>query len=195
MKNNEKSSLILASKSLRRKALLERAGVDISVKPSGIIESNFQPTTPAAYVKTLAQAKAQEIARRYPQNWVLGADTNVVINGSMLGKPKGTDQARQMLLKLSGVKHQVFTGFTLCHQEKMRQYVDTVVTDVYFKTLRKREIDRYIATGDPFDKAGAYGIQDRGAHLVKKIDGSYTNVVGLPLCEVMELLNIEGVVR
>ena len=185
--------LILASKSPRRKYLLEAAGLKVKVIPSNIDESEFQLTTPRSYVKMLSQAKAQDISDQNSDSWVLGADTIVVINDLVLGKPKDKDQARRMLQTLSDRRHQVFTGFTLSHHIKKERFTDVVATDVYFKQLSADEIDWYIATGEPFDKAGAYAIQGVGSFIVKKINGSYTNVVGLPVCEVVEFLIQKGI--
>ena len=195
MKIYENPDLILASKSPRRKYLLEKTGLRVNIIPSNVDESDFKPTPPKSYVKILSCAKARNISDQNPDNWVLGADTIVVINGTVLGKPKDENQARRMLQMLSGRKHQVFTGFTLSHQARAEQFTDVIVTDVFFKHLRADEIDWYIATGEPFDKAGAYAIQGIGTFLIKKINGSYTNVIGLPVCEVMEFLIKKGVTR
>jgi len=195
MKIYENPDLILASKSPRRKYLLEKTGLRVNIIPSNVDESDFKPTPPKSYVKILSCAKARNISDQNPDNWVLGADTIVVINGTVLGKPKDENQARRMLQMLSGRKHQVFTGFTLSHQARAEQFTDVIVTDVFFKHLSADEIDWYIATGEPFDKAGAYAIQGIGTFLIKKINGSYTNVIGLPVCEVMEFLIKKGVTR
>jgi septum formation protein len=191
----ENPDLILASKSPRRKNLLEKTGLRVNIIPSNINESDFKLAPPKSYVEILSCAKARNISDQNPDNWVLGADTIVVINGTVLGKPKDEDQARRMLQMLSGRKHQVFTGFTLSHQAKAEQFTNVIVTDVYFKHLSADEIDWYLATGEPFDKAGAYAIQGIGTFIVKKINGSYTNVIGLPVCEVMEFLIKKGVTR
>ena len=119
----------------------------------------------------------------------------MLIDGSILGKPGSKDEARSMLKKLSGKMHQVITGYCLCRQTENDIISETVKTNVRFKTLRDPEIEWYIQTGEPFDKAGAYAIQGIGAFLVKSIDGSYTNVVGLPVCEVIEILIHKGVVE
>jgi septum formation protein len=111
----------------------------------------------------------------------------------MLGKPKSAQEARIMLRRLSGKTHHVFTGFCLCRRRTARRVADTVRTEVTFKSLTDQEIDWYINTGEPFDKAGAYAIQGLGTFLVRRINGSYTNVVGLPVCEVVEILIREGV--
>ena len=148
---------------------------------------------PESYVTTLAKSKAIDISKKHPDSWVLGADTIVLIGDSILGKPGSEDEARSMLKKLSGQTHQVITGYCLCCQRKNDIISETVKTDVRFKTLRDAEIEWYIQTGEPFDKAGAYAIQGLGTFLVKSINGSYTNVVGLPVCEVMEFLIKEKV--
>ena len=186
--------LILASKSPRRKYLLKQAGLQFKVIPSQVDESTVPMTSPESYVKLLAEQKAQDIARQYPDNYVIGADTIVLMDGTILGKPKSRDEARQMLTRLSGKTHQVLTGFAVFFTAGSYNYSDTVKTDVRFKNLAPEEIEWYIHTPEPFDKAGAYAIQGLGTILVKSINGSYTNVVGLPVCEVMELLLREGVI-
>lgn len=189
MKNNSDTpKIILASKSPRRKYLLEQAGIQFTVIPSDIDESKIPVSKPSEYVQTLAEAKANEISRSYPEKVIIGADTIVVIDGTILGKPKSKDQAREMLKKLSGQTHQVFTGFSIQCRETEEVYSATVKTDVIFKDLTSKEIEWYINTNEPFDKAGSYAIQGLGTFLVKKINGSYTNVVGLPVCEVIEIL-------
>lgn len=189
----ETGDLILASQSPRRKYLLEQAGLKFRVMPSSIDESQRPLSSPGDYVKSLAIAKARDVARAYPGSWVLGADTIVAVKNRMLGKPDSAQAARSMLRQLSGKTHQVFTGFCLYRQSTARQVADTVRTEVTFKSLTDREIDWYINTGEPFDKAGAYAIQGLGTFLVRRINGSYTNVVGLPVCEVIETLIREGV--
>jgi septum formation protein len=187
--------LILASQSPRRRFLLEQAGLCFDIIPSSIDEDSFDTESPEVYVKTLAQAKAGDISRRYPNSWVLGADTIVLIHKHILGKPGSAEAARTMLRQLSGQAHQVLTGYALCCQARGRTVVDVAATDVYFKNLTDEEIEWYIHTREPFDKAGAYAIQGIGAFLIRHINGSYTNVVGLPVCEVMESLVREGIVQ
>ena len=186
--------LILASQSPRRKYLLDQAGLQFKVIPSRVDESTVPMTSPESYVKLLAEQKAQDIARQYPDNYVIGADTIVLMGGTILGKPKSRDEARQMLTRLSGKTHQVLTGFAVCCTAGSYSYSDTVKTDVRFKNLAPEEIEWYIHTPEPFDKAGAYAIQGLGTFLVKSINGSYTNVVGLPICEIIELLLKEGII-
>jgi len=191
----QQGRLILASKSPRRRYLLSQAGLEFDVIPSGFDENSVILTDPAEYVRALSLAKANDIARQHPQSWVIGADTIVRFDGEVLGKPKGKSAARDMLKRLSGQTHQVFTGYTICRDDRMNSYTDAVCTDVTFKELSDEEVEWYIHTDEPFDKAGAYAIQGLGTFLVKRINGSYTNVVGLPVCEVIERLIKVGVVR
>ena len=189
-----KDKIILASQSPRRRYLLERAGLKFRVIPSDLDEGSIPAAPPNDYVRTLATAKARDVARSHPESWVIGADTVVVVDDRLLGKPASTADARTMLRRLSGRTHYVLTGVCICRLVDNRFYADTVKTDVLFKELTDAEIDWYIQTGEPFDKAGAYAIQGIGTFLVKRIHGSYTNVVGLPVCEVIEFLLREKVI-
>lgn len=193
-KSSEDPLIILASKSPRRKYLLEQAGLTFTVEPSSFDESTIVPSSPEGYVKILAEKKAGDIAQKHPQSWVIGADTIVLIDGTVLGKPASRSEARAMLKHLSGRTHQVFTGYCLCCHNQNRFFSDAIQTDVQFKMLTDDEIEWYIHTKEPFDKAGAYAIQGLGTFLVKGINGSYTNVVGLPVCEVIEYLIKEKVI-
>ncbi len=196
MQNNKtKPSLILASQSPRRKYLLEQAGLEFTVMPSDIDEDSVRLSAPETYVKTLSKAKADDISSRFPESWVIGADTIVLINNTILGKPGDRKQAETMLKQLSGQTHDVYTGYTICCKKQNKCITDVVKTSVLFKKLTHDEIQWYIRTDEPFDKAGAYAIQGLGTFLVKKINGSYTNVVGLPVCEVIEALIKEGIIR
>jgi septum formation protein len=188
------ASLILASKSPRRKHLLEQAGLKFSVIPSDFDETSVAMSDPASYVRALAEFKALDISHKHPDSWVIGADTLVLIDNQALGKPGCDDDAREMLKRLSGKSHQVLTGYCICCRAKKQLFSETVKTDVHFKELRLEEIDWYIGTGEPSDKAGAYAIQGLGSFLVRSIKGSYTNVVGLPVCEVIEFLIKEGAI-
>ncbi len=187
--------LILASQSPRRRYLLKQAGLTFSVIPSRFDENTVQLADPADYVKTLAEAKADDIAAQYPDSWVIGADTIVTIDRAILGKPADPAEARRMLERLSGQSHFVYTGYAIICKNRQVCISDAIKTDVQFKDLTKEEIDWYIQTGEPFDKAGAYAIQGLGTFLVRRINGSYTNVVGLPVCEVIEALLKMGVVQ
>jgi septum formation protein len=193
-KAHNRSGLILASKSPRRKHLLEQAGLKFSIIPSDFDESSVAMSDPASYVRTLAEFKALDISQKHADSWVIGADTIVLIDSHILGKPGSKDEAREMLKRLSGKSHQVLTGYCICCRGKKELFSETVKTKVYFKKLRLEEIDWYIETGEPLDKAGAYAIQGLGSFLVRSIDGSYTNVVGLPVCEVIDFLIKQGVI-
>ena len=181
----QQAKLILASKSPRRRYLLKQAGLAFEVMPSDFDESRVDLDTPERYVQTLSHGKAVVIGRRYPDCWVIGADTIVVMDGAILGKPEDTAAARRMLQRLSGSTHVVYTGYTICCISKETNLTDVVSTRVTFKHLSDDEIEWYVHTDEPFDKAGAYAIQGMGTFLVKEISGSYTNVVGLPVCEVI----------
>ena len=150
-------------------------------------------TTPTEWVKTLARGKAMEVARRHPDALVIGADTAVLVDDEMMGKPKDPADARRMLRRLSGRTHRVVTGVALCHLSRGYDVVEVESTDVTFGPLTDDEIARYVATGEPMDKAGAYGIQGFGATLVCGIRGCYFNVVGLPLYRLARMLSDYGV--
>jgi septum formation protein len=186
--------LILASQSPRRRYLLEQAGLTFAVIPSTFDEGSILLTNPADYVKTLAESKADAVARQYPGSWVIGADTIVTIDNAVLGKPGDPREARQMLERLSGQSHVVYTGYAVVCRNRRIAINNAIKTEVQFKDLTEDEIDWYIQTGEPFDKAGAYAIQGMGTFLVRRINGSYTSVVGLPVCEVIETLIKIGVV-
>ncbi len=191
---HDRLRLILASQSPRRSDLLEQAGLTFSVIPSDVDESTLAMSAPDVYVRSLAESKAVDISAKHPGSWVIGADTIVLIGRKILGKPGSREEARDMLQRLSGKTHRVLTGYCICCKQKNRLFSETVNTAVRFKKLNSAEIEWYIQTGEPFDKAGGYAIQGIGAFLVKSINGSYTNVVGLPVCEVIEFLIKEGVV-
>jgi len=187
--------LILASKSPRRRYLLKQAGVAFTVIPSSFDESAIPEASPEVFVRILAQAKARVVSMQHPRSWVIGADTIVVVDDTILGKPASKADARAMLNTLSGRVHRVLTGFSLSRLAANRHYAEVVSTDVRFKTLTPDEIEWYVHTSEPFDKAGAYAAQGLGAFMIKQIHGSYSNVVGLPVCEVMECLVREGIVE
>ena len=189
-----KAKIILASQSPRRRYLLERAGLRFTVIPSEFDEATISASTPDDYVRSLAQEKARDIGRKHPDAWVIGADTVVVVDGRILGKPGSTPEARDMLRRLSGRTHQVLTGYCIGRMSEARWFADTVRTEVLFKTLSEDEIEWYIQTGEPFDKAGAYAIQGIGSFMIESIQGSFTNVVGLPLCELVQMLSRLGAI-
>jgi len=194
-KSVHNSRLILASKSPRRRYLLEQVGLQFAVIHSNFDENSIPLSSPESYVRRLAEAKAKDISKRHTDSWVIAADTMVAIDNTLLGKPGSRPEARKMLRSLSGKTHQVLTGFCICCEETGRLFSETVKTDVCIKELTELQIDWYINSEEPFDKAGAYAIQGIGTFLVKQIHGSYTNVVGLPVCEVLDFLINAGVVE
>ncbi|MFH1076450.1 MAG: Maf family protein [Pseudomonadota bacterium] len=179
--------LILASASPRRQELLKSAGIIFTVKPSGVDEARINEESPKAHVQRLALLKASEVAIGNGKSWALAADTVVVIDGLILGKPKDQGHAKSMIFRLSGVTHTVLTGFCLRHHGLDKNYSDIVETKVTFRNISVPEIDWYVATGEPFDKAGAYAAQGKAMSFIRCVEGSYTNVVGLPLAEVLEM--------
>ena len=191
----EKAKIVLASASPRRVELLSSAGIEFEVIPGDVAEDLLPDEAPTDFVSRLARAKAECVAQKSAARYYVGADTVVVCDGEIMGKPKDSLDAERMLKKLSGISHEVITGFAVYDKERDGVVVDAVRTRVFFKYLRDEEIRDYIATGCPFDKAGAYAIQGGAAHMVERIDGSYTNVVGLPLCEVVDALRRMGAIE
>ena len=187
-------SFILASVSPRRKMLLKETGLDFEVIPSGVHETFRSGETVHEHVMRLSREKAGEVSSRRPGSWVLAADTVVVIDGEVIGKPRTPRDARMMLTRLSGREHTVVTGFTVMHGAGTSCVSDAVESKVLFKTIPDDEIEWYITTDEPYDKAGGYAVQGKAAFFIKEIRGSHTNVIGLPLCEVMEALKNAGVV-
>lgn len=187
-------SLILASESPRRRYLLRQAGLTFRVLPSGFDETAIAPCSPETYVRLMADGKAAAVSCKHPHAWVIGADTIVLIGDQILEKPDSISTARTMLKQLSGKLHKVITGWAIRCEARNRFHAQAHTTEVRFKTLTESEIEWYIRTKEPFDKAGAYAVQGLGTFLVKSINGSYTNVVGLPVCEVIEFLIHEGII-
>ncbi|OFV83893.1 MAG: septum formation protein Maf [Acidobacteria bacterium RIFCSPHIGHO2_01_FULL_67_28] len=183
--------LILASASPRRRELLRQAGFTFEVVAPEVDETYPGGEDPAAFAERLALAKAAQIAQRFTAKddvVVLGADTVVVADGEVLGKPVSADDARAMLRKLSGIAHRVITGVALAAPGAARRAVGHEVTRVFFRPLTEEEITAYVATGEPLDKAGAYAAQGRAARFVTRVEGCYFNVVGLPVALVDRLL-------
>jgi len=187
--------LILASKSPRRYELLKQVGLDLDVIPSKVLEDFVKGESPEEHVIRLAKAKGLDVGTQFPDCWVIAADTIVHIDHSILGKPKNRGEATEMLRRLSGQEHWVITGFSVHHLEKEMGDCEAVKTAVKVKTLTPVEIDWYVQTGEPFDKAGGYAIQGIGSFMIESIRGSYTNVVGLPLCELIQMLNRLGAIE
>ena len=186
-------AIILASQSPRRRQLLEQMGfTGFIVRPAQGEELADPSLDPGALVEALSRQKALEIsAAAEGEDLIIAADTVVAVDGQVLGKPHSTQQAHQMLSALSGREHTVYTGVTVCRGDQILTQHEA--TAVRFRPLTDQEIDAYIATGEPMDKAGSYGIQGRGALLVEGISGDYFNVVGLPLCRLGRMLARFGV--
>jgi len=179
---------LLASASPRRKALMEQVGlVPLRVLPADVDESAVSASTPYELVQKLALLKGRALLPSLRENEVIvAADTVVVSDGAVMGKPVDAEDAFSMLSRLSGKTHQVYTGLSVLSQT--RQICDTVASLVTFRPLSSKEILDYIATGEPLDKAGSYGIQGRAAAFVSRLEGDYFAVMGLPLCRLSELL-------
>ncbi len=189
--------IVLASASPRRSELLKQVGITFQTVPSCADETLLADESPEEHVVRLSCDKAMEVSNRVKQNgrWFIGSDTVVVRDQSVLGKPVDAKDAEKMLTSLSGRSHRVISGYAVYDRETDRTFSAAITTKVFFKDLTTREIEGYIATGEPFDKAGSYAIQGIGSFMVLKIEGSYTNVVGLPLCEVIAALEEMGAVE
>jgi septum formation protein len=193
-------ALILASASPRRRDLLAACSIPFEIIPSMIDEQPLPDEPAAAYVQRLALAKATSVAQRHPDAVVLGADTTVSIDGLILEKPQSLDDARQMLNRLCGREHEILTGVAVVAGEMAggfgHQYAQAMVASrVLMRHFTAATVEWYIATGEPMDKAGAYAVQGLGGALVERVQGSYTNAVGLPLTETLSLLRRFGIAR
>ena len=184
------AQLILASASPRRKYLLTQIGYSFKVIPSEMDEPPYAGHDPALYASDLASLKAKEISDKYPDALVVGADTIVVIGEEVLGKPEDDASAYKMLSQLSGRNHQVITAYSFQLKACRISQVHHVLTQVHFKQISQKEINYYIKSRAPFDKAGAYGIQDYSSVFVDRIEGCFYNVVGLPVSDFNENLNM-----
>ena len=185
--------IILASSSPRRKELLEKIGLKFEVEPGDCEEIVYTDLETHEMVRKLSREKAEAVARKHRSSVVIAADTVVLIDDKILGKPKSPTEAKKMLRALSGKSHVVITGFTIIDASERRILSKAVETKVYIRELNPEEIDAYVESGEPLDKAGAYGIQGLGAVIVEKIEGDYYNVVGLPLSSLAESLKEFGV--
>jgi len=180
--------LVLASISPRRKAILKQIGIPFEPAGSMIEETLYGQTQPEDIACHIATQKVKSIEHAYNNRWILGADTIVVINKTIFGKPKNPGECQDMLCCLKGKTHEVITGFCIHDPGKKSVHLETVMTKVKIKELSDIEIEAYINTGEPFGKAGAYAIQGIGSFMIEQINGSYTNVVGLPVFEVVNAL-------
>ncbi len=183
--------IILASASPRRKEILQNLGLDFEIVTSLAEEKVEEGLPPHMIVQELAMLKGAEVAARSEKALVVSADTIVWLDGHMLGKPKDSEGAKKMLRSLSGKIHEVYTGVCVTHSGSGKSVSDYEVTKVHFKNISDDEIDRYVSTMEPLDKAGAYGIQGKGCLFVEKIDGDYLNVVGLPAALLAKILKDE----
>jgi septum formation protein len=181
--------IVLASGSPRRKELLEKIGLNFLVDPSNYEEVLDQTIGPLELVKRLSFGKASDVAKRHPDSLIIGADSVVAVDNITLGKPHSKEKAIEMLSKLSGKTHSAISGFTIIDTKTGKTVSEAVETKIFFRKLNPDEIEKYVATGEPLDKAGAYAIQGKGALLVDKIEGDFYNIVGLPLGRVVKVLN------
>jgi septum formation protein len=186
--------IILASRSPRRKEILERSGLSFTVQESNYEEDLSLDLPPHALARHLSEGKAMALAAKHRNALVIAADTFIVLGGRVLGKPRDEEEARRMLRALSGKAHSVITGFAVVDAGSGKTAARSVETRVWFKELAEDAIADYIKTGEPLDKAGAYAIQGGGEKLIEKIEGDYLNVVGLPLEELVEVLKLFRVI-
>lgn len=181
-------NIILASGSPRRREILANTNAKFDVLTSDVDERIFKFEEPTQLVLRLAFEKCMDIAINNPESLVIGADTIVVLDNEILGKPRNEDEAFDMLSKLSNREHQVITGMSIVNIENNKKIVDYTISNVKFKNLTDQDIRDYISTGECLDKAGSYGIQGYGALLVKEIQGDYFNIVGLPISKLSDIL-------
>jgi len=189
----KKSSVILASSSPRRRDLLRQIGVEFTVDPADVDESILSGEVPEDYAVRVSLDKARVAARKAGEGIVIAADTIVVFKDVILGKPDDSHDAKRMLEMLSGNMHRVITGLAVMNAATGMVLCKTATTKVWFRNLEKDQVKRYVLSGEPLDKAGAYGIQGKGALLVARIEGCYNNVVGLPLALLDEMLREFGI--
>jgi septum formation protein len=182
--------LILASQSPRRAELLSRLGLQFRIVAADIDESYVDHEMPADHAERLAREKAATVAREHPEAVVIGSDTIVLLDKNVLGKPKSEVEALEMLSRLSGREHEVYTGVAVCAGGRIESSLERV--RVRFRPLSRTECEEYVATGEPLDKAGAYGIQGFGSAIVQSIDGDYFAVMGLPVVRTLDLLRRHG---
>jgi septum formation protein len=182
------AELILASQSPRRIDFFSELGLRFTSYPADINETRRENEPPIPFVRRIAYEKAEHVGKRYSSAWIVSADTIVTIDQDVLGKPQSAGEAAEMLMRLSGKKHEVQTGYCLFCENESIGIVNNVATTVQFAPFAEDVAQAYIKTNEPLDKAGAYGIQGLGGILVARINGSYSNVVGLPMAEIITLL-------
>lgn len=184
--------LILASSSPRRCELLKQLGLNFRTLVCQVDETPPPGVSPFELVELLAVRKAMAVARMLDEGIVIGADTVVVWHGQVLGKPSGQEDAVEMLRRLQGTTHEVYTGVALVDANSRKVLIEHEKTRVFFRSIDEEEIRRYVATGEPMDKAGAYAVQGLAAIFMRSLEGCYTNVVGLPLARLAEMLKLFG---
>jgi len=192
---NKTNPLVLASMSPRRKAILKQIGIPFESAGSTVDENLYEVMQPAEIACQMAIRKAESVQYVHRNRWILGADTIVVINRRVFGKPKDSRDCHDMLLHLSGKNHRVITGFCILGPGGKLLHLESVATKVKVKEISETEIEAYIKTGEPFGKAGGYAIQGIGSFMIEHINGSYTNVVGLPVCKVVGALVTCGALK
>ncbi len=189
----KKTKIILASGSPRRVELLARLGLVFETLPADIDETIDEQSKPVTFTRNMAFLKAEAITRIEKKYTVIGADTTVEIDGKVMGKPENKERAFEMLCRLNGKSHNVITAIAVINSEKSVQETGYKVTKVKFDKVSEKSILEYINTGEPFDKAGAYAIQGKGSFLIRSFNGCYNNVVGLPLCLLIDLFKKTGI--
>lgn len=184
---------MLASASPRRRELLASIGLEFDVEPSNVAEIHSEGEAPEEYVARLSREKADALAARHPSRWIIAADTTVLVDDHLLEKPVDETDAKRMLASIAGRTHVVYTGVTLEHRESEYRETRVAESEVRMLPLSRDEIAWYVGTGEPLDKAGAYAVQGVGAMFIDSIHGSYTNVVGLPLATLFQMLRRAGI--
>jgi septum formation protein len=184
---------VLASSSPRRRELLSRLGLPFEVIPSDVAEDQDKTLAPVELAVGLATDKARSVAARLKDGLVIGADTIVVLDGEIMGKPKDEEEAFSMLSRLSGARHSVITGIAIVDIDNGKEHKDAEITQVSMHPISEGRIRDYISRRKPFDKAGAYAVQETSDSFISKVEGSYTNVMGLPMEKLKEMLTMVGV--
>ncbi len=187
--------IILASGSPRRQQYLDEMGLTFTVQKASVQENPLDNEDPEVFVRRMALEKAAEVSSLFPESWVISGDTVVCLGNKILGKPVDKHEAVALLMSLAGREHHVKTGFCVAYGARDIKIIQSVTTKVCFSDFSETVAKAYVAAGESFDKAGAYGIQGKGVFLVKAIEGSYSNVVGMPMHELMEVLQTHGVIK
>ena len=180
--------IILASGSKQRRRLLKIIGLDFKIEKSGYIEDMTEKIPAHKLAQKLALGKARDIAKKHKNAIIIGADSFVILGKKFLGKPHTPQKTREILKKISGKKHRLITGIAIIDTKKNKTFTDYEITEIWFKKLTMKEIEEYIKSGEPLDKAGGYAIQKLGCLFIEKINGNYTNVVGLPINKIYKYL-------